>query len=726
MIFSDTAFKLYKHGLIPIPTAGKRPVITNWTDTKQFDDEFIYDLIEKYPSHNIGILTGNGLCAVDVDYDGERRIDYYAMIKNLLPNIACEKIGRKGFTIFLRGDVKSYKKRIGDTLMFEILSEGKQTILPPSVHPETKKPYLWADKSILDFDLDELPELTQEIVDSLSFATDEFFSEKKVGARNAALWGYAYQSAKDALSFESWRNGIVEYDRKKFSNDSWFNDPKERGSRTVDEFIDYMCKSWFRSVRVLYKKHYNVDFSFGLPSTTNDDLPPDGFYVLVESEDRNGVRKPRYVPDYRFAGEFCRDKNNMVFSDSFSYIYKDNRWVTLEKNSLNHFICESSRQHWQPYHFDNFAKSIRSLCNFQSKEWLPTDGLINLKNGILNVATGELLKHSNRYFFKGIIPIEYDPEAKCPRFYEFLDEILNADAELIELVMEMFGYVLMGGRPFLHKAFVLYGDGRNGKSTLLDVLKAIVGKENYSSVPMSMIDRPFSAILLDGKLANIVGESPGEGINAEAFKGLVAGEPIVAAFKGKDEFTITPQVRLIFACNNLPTFGDNTYSIRERLIMIPFERTFSSDDVDVFLIDKLIAELPGILNFALAGVGKVTGLGRLSEPKKSQDLKLEFMEETDSVYSFFTDCVTKSDNELAFVSVNDAYLAYQGYCEATNRRPFSMQKFSKGIVKFLDSNRCRSRQENQRIRGYRGVSITNPYKTKRENDLDKRSFGFQY
>lgn len=706
MIYSNNAFKYYKHGLMPVPTEGKMPVISKWNNYDQYDDDFIQDLVEKYPNHNIGVLLGHGIVAFDVDYEGEKQTEIYQIIRNLLPRILVEKIGKKGFTAFFSGNVRSCKKKIGSTLGFEVLSEGKQTVIPPSLHPDTQKPYLWSDKSILDFDLSELPELTQEIVDSIELAVNEFLTGKSVvGTRNAAIWGYAFQSAKDSIDYETWKNKVIEYDRKKHHSRSYFEDPKERGYKTPEAFADYMCKSWLRSIKTAYKKYYDIDFDFGVEIDLKMDLPETGFYkVETIPTKKEGEFKKKATPDFRFAAQYCAQRGDMTFNDSFSYFYKDKRWVPISKNGLNNFITRTSPEHWSPFHFEGFSKSIKALCDHDSRFWLSTEGLINLNNGILDVRTTELIPHSNQYFFKGVVPVNYDPEAMCPLFLKFLNEIFEDDQELVELIREMIGYIIMGGRPFLHKAFALYGGGRNGKSTLLSIMMALIGAENYSVVPMSSIDKPFSAVMLDGKLANIVGETPGDGINTEAFKSLVAGEPMIASFKGKDEFVINPIVRLIFACNNMPIFSEHTTAIRERLVMIPFNKIFKGEDVDVHLYEKLKEELPGILNFALHGVGRVMSLGKISEPQRSSELKDVFIEETDSVYAFYKECCFESSSQ-GFMPSFLFFKKYNDYCKASNRKPRKDCGFYKAFKKYVPE---RFYKETNKTSGYQNLSVSLP------------------
>ena len=157
-----------------------------------------------------------------------------------------------------------------------------------------------------------------------------------------------------------------------------------------------------------------------------------------------------------------------------------------------------------PNHLDNFIKLTIAKSFDMEKSIFKADGLINIANGILDVKSQEIKPHSHQYFFKYILPHKYDPSAECPRFTRFLNFIFDNDPQYIDLTAEIYGYCLLGGNQFLHKSFVLYGSGRNGKSTWLEILQALLGYGNISSVSLANLTKPFSVVNLDGKLANIV------------------------------------------------------------------------------------------------------------------------------------------------------------------------------------------------------------------------------
>lgn len=691
-IYGEYAHKYLAKGLSVMPVVGKGvPVIREFTPIAEhgIDDELLDTLAETHPEKNIGLLMGgkSGLVGFDLDYDGERASEYEAMVRAILPPIAIEKIGRKGFTAFFSSDLKSSKKtksdRVGDkikvTTFFEILSTGRYTIIPPSIHPDIDRAYYWSKNNLLEFDLENLPNLNQETVDALVMATDKFFGlagEEKSSGRNNSLWGYAYKSAKSFGSYNAWKNAIIEYDRKLFADNSWFEETAKEKRKPVDDVAEYYCQAWFKSLKPLYKKHYNVDFSFGV---SVDEVPTSGFYTNTQDDES---KKPRWAPLYREAAEFYRDSKKFCFSDAFSYHYKNGYWHWLEEGRLDKVICDSSKDHWLPQHIGLFKKGIKALSNYSNFDFKDTEGIINLNNGVLDVKKRLLMPHSTDYFFKGKLSVDYNPNARCDTFLNCLDFILSGDADRISIIQKMFGYVLIGGYPFLHKAFILYGDGRNGKSTVLDALRMIIGKENYTSVPLNLINRPFSAVQLDGKIANIVGENQVDGISSEIFKAAVGGEAIPMSHKGRDEYQMDVTARFIIACNDLPYFGDKSMGIKDRLILIPFDRYIPEGERDTRMREKIAGELSGILNWALDGATQVTESREIKSSNSEilEEIKNEFNREADSVLAFFQDCIQVNASGMDIL----ASLLYQHYCDyclRVGRRSLGMDKMSKSFTK---------------------------------------------
>lgn len=409
-------------------------------------------------------------------------------------------------------------------------------------------------------------------------------------------------------------------------------------------------------------------------------MTPDriGFYYLIENEDG----KITYRPDYGGMAEYCFEKKLMGFDDAISLRFDGKKWEWLTKNSLNNFVTKENLEHIQPAHIDNFVKMIKSRCHIDDITTKSSDGFINVNNGIIDVKTGQLIPHSYEFLFKYCSPVDFDSSALAPRWDKFLEDTFAGNKELIDIAQRIFGYLLIGGRPFLHKAFVLYGTGRNGKSTFLDVLRAVLGSESYSTVSMSKLDKEFSVVAIDGKLANIVEETPNDTINAEAFKNLVGGGEIQASHKGFDEYKYRCNARFIFACNEMPVFHDKSVGLEERLVFIPFARYLKEEDRDETIYEKLMAEMPGIFNWALKGAQIMLQERKLPSYVATAAVKEQYRMKTEPLYEWFIDEII-IDPTAPNIAVKEVYDAYYHDTEDNGNKPLGKNKFSARIREIM-------------------------------------------
>lgn len=156
-----------------------------------------------------------------------------------------------------------------------------------------------------------------------------------------------------------------------------------------------------------------------------------------------------------------------------------------------------------------------------------------------------------------------------------LDKICCYDKELRNLIEEMIGYCLFRRNSF-EKAFILTGNGANGKSTLLEIIERMIGEENISSVALEELDERFKTYQLEGKLVNIGDDISNNYIEDNStFKKLSTGQKVNVERKGKDPYDLENYSKLIFSANELPRINDLTDALKRRLIFVPFNAKFS-------------------------------------------------------------------------------------------------------------------------------------------------------
>ena len=403
-----------------------------------------------------------------------------------------------------------------------------------------------------------------------------------------------------------------------------------------------------------------------------------GFYYKYEETDKKGNTKTRIVPQFRLMANYCAERKDMVFDDAKWMRHDGKMWTHLSRIGLQNFIVRENAKCIRPEHIDQFGKMIRSFCYSGNYQFKDTDGLINIANGVINARTAELMPHSPEYKFEYCTDVAYEPHAECPAWENFLCEIFQRNVELIDLAQRLFGYIMIGGAPFLHRAFVLHGGGRNGKSTFLEILRAIIGRKSYSVVSMGKLDKEFSIVNIEGKLANIVEETPTDEINAEIFKNMVGGGEVQAAHKGFDEYSFKCQARFVFACNEMPNFKDKSVGLEDRLVFIPFNRYFEDHERDTNILPKLMAELPGIMNWAIEGARTMLAQRSLPNYQTIVEMKEAYRQETNPALAWLKEHVEVSPAGQP-VPFSELYEDYAAWCKKNGHHAASSRKFSNSI-----------------------------------------------
>lgn len=238
----------------------------------------------------------------------------------------------------------------------------------------------------------------------------------------------------------------------------------------------------------------------------------------------------------------------------------------------------------------------------------PPADRVNLANGILDLATGELARHTPEFLSPIQIPVTFDPAAACPAWERFVGDVFPPDAS--DLAWEMAGDLLTTDRS-IQTAFMLIGEGANGKSTWLRALTAFIGKRHVSAVPLQKLESDkFAAAGLIGKLANVAADIPATALaKTDVFKAIVGGDAVDAERKFKPAFQTTLYTRLIFSTNRAPRSPDGSDAFFRRWVVVPFTRTFKGTAaVDSKVLHARLTdptELSGLLNKALAALDRL-------------------------------------------------------------------------------------------------------------------------
>jgi len=411
-----------------------------------------------------------------------------------------------------------------------------------------------------------------------------------------------------------------------------------------------------------------------------------GFYQTkeIEVDGKIQTRKIESKPDYEGLARYYHRKHPYitVHEQAMPYIYRYSRWEPCSKTYMDGFAHESFNPKPNSNKCDEFRKWI-CRTNLESKDIFDktTEGKINLANGVYDYQKGELLAHSPKFGFMYCLPYDFDLDANCPRFYQFLDEITCGDHDMQEVLMELVGYAISGGECKAQKAGILYGEGSNGKSTLLEVLKALAGDGNYSSLSLTALNNDQKRALVEGKLFNLGEETSPRALGeSEVFKTMVTGGEIDIKRLYGQPYSIKNRAKLIMACNELPKSSDRTHGLYRRMLTIPFNAVFEGKTDDPDIKEKLLKELPGIFNLA------IQGLNRLREQKwkfsqcDAIDRQIEdYKIENDNVLEWLKEnCeYDKSESELK----DKLYSNYRHFCEERGTYPQKHQNLMKRLAK---------------------------------------------
>lgn len=237
---------------------------------------------------------------------------------------------------------------------------------------------------------------------------------------------------------------------------------------------------------------------------------------------------------------------------------------------------------------------------------------IALANGTVDPLSGRQVPNDPQHYLRSQLAFDFDPEASCPRWQRFLQEIFAHDEDRpqkIDFLQEMFGYLLVPSTHH-HVMFWLYGGGSNGKSVVLKVITWLLGSGNVSTVPITKLGQRFYLAQLVGKLANLSDEMGANAVlDDEVLKQTISGGRQQAERKGEQPFDFEPYARIVASTNTLPRTVDKSYGFFRRVRIVRFTRTFSAAEQDPHLAAALQRRTAGHLQLALQGLQRLERQG---------------------------------------------------------------------------------------------------------------------
>jgi len=318
---------------------------------------------------------------------------------------------------------------------------------------------------------------------------------------------------------------------------------------------------------------------------------------------------------------------------------------------------------------------------FDADPWL-----LNVANGTLDLRTLTLRPHRREDLLSKLAPVAYEATATCPRWLVFLDEIMGGQADLVEYLKRATGYALTGDVSE-HAIFLLFGIGANGKTTYLETLRRLLGdyarQADFATFLATRTEphiRNDLARLAGARFVTAVEAEEGRRFAEAQLKQLTGGDTITARQLYREHVEFAPQFKIWLAANHKPQVWGTDYAFWRRLQLIPFTVTIPPERQDRNLRSKLIAEGPGILNWALAGLHTWREKG-LAPPEAVLAATRAYQAEQDVVGDFLADrCTVSSNGTQAAVEKKVLYEAYAAFCRDAGTEPVSARTFNTRIA----------------------------------------------
>jgi putative DNA primase/helicase len=445
---------------------------------------------------------------------------------------------------------------------------------------------------LTDYDWNELPELPRWLY-SLNQTKWTFYNMGEGDGRNQALFDYQIMLSKRGYA------KAEAFDVLRLINDYIFTSPMP------DREINTICR---------------------------DEAYPD---LLEPGEEVDPTldgswRGPR--------GGFSHDRMGNMLIEEMKIVYYQRQYYTYHNGYYQ--VCDNEVEHAITELFPAATKKqkgevldyIRIMSHIKQPQM--NVFTINVKNGRLDLKTGKLTPHTPEAHDFQQLNATYDPSAYCEPVEKMIRKVFCDDQQLIDLFEEVMGYCLLKDCP-MQTLIIFFGDGSNGKSTIMRMIRNFIGAGNYSTLSIQDLESQFRPADLENKLVNIGDDIPATQIkDSSKLKSLSRGEEVTVERKNKPPFSLKNYAKLIFSTNKIPPSADKSHGFYRSLTLIPFDATFSREDADFdpYIEQKVILPeaMSYLLNIAVRGYKRMTehGFTKSNKVDKALDNYKQFNSHT--------------------------------------------------------------------------------------------------
>lgn len=310
--------------------------------------------------------------------------------------------------------------------------------------------------------------------------------------------------------------------------------------------------------------------------------------------------------------------------------------------------------------------------------------LMNVKNGVIDLKTGQLLPHDHNRMITKMAPVEYDPAAECPVFISFLESVFPAGEHVIQFVQRWLGYCLTGDTREQRMA-IAWGNGANGKGTLLNLIQDVMGDYAQSTPTDTLMAKKNEGISNDiarlrGARYVLASETKeGRRLNEPLIKQMTGQDRLTARFLHKEFFEFMPQFKLTLLTNHKPVASGDDAALWRRIMLIPFTQKFEGIKRDDTLKERLRdpQEMAGILKWLVKGCLEWQEIG-LNPPPEVVNATAEYQSENDIMSIWMDDCCVEGN--LITAKTTDLYHNFMEWTQKNGEKVFfSQKKFSASL-----------------------------------------------
>ena len=420
-------------------------------------------------------------------------------------------------------------------------------------------------------------------------------------------------------------------------------------------------------------------------------------WARFETVGRNGEIKPPSERAYILRTierilDVADGENTPIVKNSGSiHYFTGTHYKPVNETELTRFLIEAANQCgvpsdmavYQTFVEKIFKQFLINTARHNSQVSEPDTPFINLKNGTLFFdKTGHRFEeHSPQRFIQYYLQFNYNPTATAPLWQKHLDRSLPIPEKQLYLT-ECLALPFYRGK--IEKAPIFHGERDTGKSTTVNAYTALLGTENITSESLAALTQSnyhgdYARARLDGKLVNIASDISAKISDEGIAKTLISREPVSARHPNQRGFDMRNYARLIFAMNNLPPQFFTDSALTKRVAIITFDRQIKAEDIDTGFAEKIITdELPGILNWIIAGLERLLKTGRLDAPPCCINDLERLRTELDPLSTWLAEMGYYSGTS-AFIAIKDAYWKFCEYCKENGNIAPSKKTFTKRL-----------------------------------------------